>query len=88
MTAPFGCGIAGDGESRRGGQDARAAADRTAVSDPSPEKQAAIRNAIGPPRPVPSLFGYFLGTAPQERREQRSWPRSGEGQDARSHAKK
>ena len=43
---------------------------------------------IGPPRPVPSLFGYFLGTAPQERREQRSWPRSGGGQDARSHAKK
>jgi hypothetical protein len=30
----------------------------------------------------------FWGTAPQERREQRSWPRSGEGQDARSHAKK
>jgi len=32
------------------------------------------------------FFGYFLctSTAPQERREQRSWPRSGEGQDARS----
>jgi hypothetical protein len=27
------------------------------------------------------------GTAPQERREQRSWPRSGEGQDARSKEK-
>src|SRR5450432_563684 len=32
-------------------------------------------------------FWLVLGTAPQERREQRSWPRSGEGQDARSHAK-
>jgi hypothetical protein len=39
-------------------------------------------------RPAPSLLVTFLGTAPQERREQRSWPRSGEGQDARSHAKK
>ena len=43
---------------------------------------------IGPPRPAPSLFGSFLGTAPQERRKQRSWPRRGGRQDARSHAKK
>ena len=32
-------------------------------------------------------FWLLLGTAPQERREQRSWRRSRGGQDARSHAK-
>jgi len=66
--------------------DAHASADlyRDVLSaDPdSAEKHRAFRFAwmrIGTPRWAPSLFGYFLGTAPQERRERRSRPRSGAG---------
>ena len=58
--------------------------------DPAvPEKHRAVRFARceSDHRVRCLAFWLLLGTAPQERREQRSWPRSGGGQDARSHAK-
>ena len=58
-----------------------------AVSEP-PERARvpAGQDARRARHPGCAFFGYFLctSTAPQERREQRSWPRRGGGQDARS----
>ena len=52
------------------------------------QRRSSCRMRIEPPRWALAFLVTFWGTAPQERREQRSWPRSGGGQDARSHAKK
>jgi len=85
------CGAAsGRRKSPKGrAHDARAFAVRTGMcAQRTPEPAREVGGQDGPETAPPGVcfFGYFLctSTAPQERREQRSWPRSGEGQDARS----
>jgi len=56
---------------------------------PQPDRAVDGQDARRPGRWGVFLLVPFLwtSTAPQERREQRSWPRRGEGQDARSQEK-
>ena len=96
IPAPFAVpSIAGDGGKCPQGRarDVRASADSTRMycqtTPPSPRSAGApaAHDARRGTASGAKRFGYFMRTAPQERREQRGWPRSGEGQDARSNDK-